>query len=1015
MSRVWNNQQAEAIGHRRGNVIVSAGAGSGKTSVLTERVAQLVIEGTPLDQILVLTFTNAAAREMKDRIRARLTDVHHPAGAFVDSSRIMTFDAFALQLVRQYHRQLGLGPDVGVMDETFASILRKRTVNDVFDSMYARQDPAFIRLIADYAIRKDDELQDFVARIDMMADLKPDKEAFFATYLATHYDDRFIMGGLDAFMAMAKDHIGRLKEQGDRFVNADMRLAYIDSFLTLSNCDTFDGLIEGLRMYAFPRKVKDLETEDKALFDALKDETEKFKSWASVKDSRYVQERHRATKPFVAIIIDILIECGKRMQAYKKQVNRFTFADIAKLAIVLVSDPALHDEIQTSIRYILIDEYQDTNDLQEKFISRLAADNVFMVGDIKQSIYRFRNANCDIFNRKYECYATNKDGSKIDMNTNYRSKKSVIASINGLFDDMMSAGLGGVDYRRGHHILAGNDLYLDDGQGTTLGDPYRFFTYEAADSAAAEEKEIRLIARDIKEKMASGHQVLNDKTYRQIGYDDFAILIDRRNSFEQFRKIFHEYGIPLDAVSVEGFSESDILNVFINLIKLLAHAKTADFPHHDRHALASVWRSYLYEYDDETIYRKLADLTNQKHDPVLTTIAALAEKAPTMTLGSLVEELALTFELHAKAIRIGDVARHAGKVEGLMAWCRSLEDYDFTLDDLIAQLEDAQQFGITPNIEGASPSGPAVQLMTIHKSKGLEFPVVYYPGLFKRFNHPETKSSFFAHGDYGIVLPLVDDEDAYGIFHYLVRYQEEQAALSEEIRKLYVALTRAREQAIIMRWQRPGKPLVSRHHAHSFDELLSFVNAVTLTNSIRKDIGVISPETASAAVENTNVEFRHVEVQTAPRKAIKASSAIVEGDPAMVEYGLRLHELLSFVDWKNPQPPRGAPAAIKDALTRMFKLDVFAKAAQATAYPEYHFYDGKRSLHGIIDLILEYDDGVHIFDFKAGSIANPAYDRQLRTYGSYMKAHTAKPITLYLISVSRLEIRVVTMEETNDV
>lgn len=1014
MSRIWNSAQSAAFAHRSGNMIVSAGAGSGKTSVLTERVAQLVLEGTPIERILVLTFTNAAAREMKDRIRIRLLDAKHPSGALVDSSRIMTFDAFALQLVRQYHRELGLGPDVGVMDETFASILRKRMVGDVFDFMYAKGDPAFVRLISDYAIRKDDELQDFVLRIDAMADLKPDKREFLSNYLATHYDSRYIQSGMNAFSAMVKDQVARLKEQGQRFDSAEMRENYLNSFMVLTSCDSFDRLIEGLALYAFPRKVKDMEPDDKALFDALKDETGKFKRWSTVKDGKFVEERHLATKPFVAVIIDILTETDRRMQEYKKHVNRFTFSDIAKLAIDLVSDPTLQSELRNDIRYILIDEYQDTSDLQETFISHLAANNVFMVGDIKQSIYRFRNANCDIFNRKYERYAETIDGIKIDMNTNYRSKKTVIEAINDLFDGMMSAGLGGVDYRHGHHILAGNELYRRDGDGPTLADPFRYFTYEAKNSVEAEETEIRLIALDIKKKMASGHEVLIDKTYRRIGYDDFAILIDRRNSFEQFRRIFHEYGIPLDAVNVEGFSESDILNVFINLIKLLAHAKNEGFPNDDRHELVSVWRSFLYEYDDETIFQKLSELPRQGHDPVLMAVCTLAEKTNAMTLGGLVEELALTFELHAKAIRIGDVMRHAGKVEGLIAWCRSLEDYDLTIDDLVAQLEEAKQSGIAPNIEGGAMSGPAVQLMTIHKSKGLEFPIVYYPGLFKRFNHPETKSSFFAHGDYGIVMPLVDDEDAYGIFHYLVRYKEEQAALSEEVRKLYVAMTRAREQAIILRWQKDSKPLVSLHHAHSFDDLLSFINAASATNSIKMEIDPTSHETASTSVENINVEFRHVAIKTNLRKPQKASGAFLDGDQAMADYGLRLHEILSFIDWKDPKVPASA-GTIGEDIAKLFKLDVFAQAAKAMAYPEYHFYDEKQSLHGIIDLILEYDNAVHIFDFKAGAIADPAYDRQVRIYGSYMKTQTDKPIILHLVSVSRLEVRVVAMEEATHV
>jgi len=1011
MDRSWNKTQQAAIDHRNGNILVSAGAGSGKTSVLTERVARLVEEGVPLPSILVLTFTNAAAKEMKDRIRERLAAAKHPAAHLVDAARIMTFDAFALALVRQYHDELGLGDKIGVLDDHFAKLLRRRTIDAVFADKYAEGTPAFVAFVTTFAVRKDDEMRELIVKADAMADLKVNKEFYYREYLAEHFKEGFIKQSMDDFAIMVRDYVGNLRIQGQRFINQDLALRYDAALLPLTEPLPFDVMIDCLKSFVFPAKPdKKLTDEDKGLYDALKAGTDKFASWSTVGSIEQVESRYRQTAAHVATVIAILQELEKRLQTYKRQVQQFTFKDIAKLAICLVEKPELRASLREEITHILVDEYQDTDDLQEYFIELLQKDNVFSVGDIKQSIYRFRNANCEIFNRKYALYAAGTGGLKLDMNENYRSRAGVIAGINRIFGRLMSVPLGGVDYFPDHGIVYGNKEYEKSAGTRHLEDPFIVHLLDGEDELDADEREIRLIAADIIAKMGAGIQVLDKYGYRPLAYGDFAILIDRRNAFTQYQKAFHEYGIPLDAMATEAFGESDILNVFRNLMRLLAAVTEDDYPTTYRHELMSVWRSFLYEYDDGTIYEKLRHLETAGDDPLFKTLGELKKRVPHQTLAATLADIALTFEFHVKAARIGDVLFHTGKIEKLIAWSASLAPHGFTLGQLNDYLEEAAAYDVPLTLEADVPTGPAVRLMTIHKAKGLEFPIVYYPGWHKRFNHPESKSSFLVHDRYGIVLPNIDDGDAYGLFHYLIKHQEEQAALSEEMRKLYVALTRTREQAVLFYRPRTGKPLISPRHAKSFEDLAAFIDLAEMFAKPKAPETV--PEVPAAPTSpQLPLTFKQIEVPARRIASSRASETAVIATPEALAFGTKVHLYLSFLDFKTKDLGFIPEPAIRAAMATLLDLDIFKDAGNARVYHERHFYDADTGIHGIIDLWIEDEKTVRLYDLKTGSLDHEEYRRQLRLYGDYVRRLTSNEVRMYLVSYGQWEVAEVCFKE----
>ncbi|HOJ45389.1 MAG TPA: UvrD-helicase domain-containing protein [Bacilli bacterium] len=1011
MSRQPNKQQQLAIDAEGRNVIVSAGAGSGKTMVLTSRVIRLLEQGVSLNHMLVLTFTNAAAQEMKQRIRQRLLQLQrHDEAALVDGSRIMTFDAFSLSLVSKYHYVLGLDPNVGIIDEQVLALIRKKTIMAIFERRYAARDSKFVNLISSYAVRDDNVLQAYVAMIDKMADLKIDKKHYLNTYVSNHFSPAFIEAALSSYKDMFDRELDALISSCSHFIDEEMGTLINKDMQMLRGIDDLSLQMATISDYKFPRKITRLTDEDKAIHEAIKAQFKPLKTWASVGSVEQITTRYLETKEFVTTLIEIAQELDERLSEFKQLHQKFSFSDISKLAISLAQTETINRELKDEIRHIMIDEYQDTNDIQDYFISLLENNNVFMVGDIKQSIYRFRNANCDLFAKKYDDYAAGIDGLKIDMNINFRSRKQVLSSINRLFGRLMSREVGGADYAASHNIDYGNKETYDDriDQSSDIG--MRVYGYRTEADQTPTETEIHLIAQDIIKKMSSGHQIVAGAQMVTAGYQDFAILIDRRSSFADFKRIFHQYGIPLDVSINEDFHSDDVINVFKNLIKLVAGARRDDFPQKHVHELMSVWRSFLFEYTDEHIYQCVTNLDHCYDDPLIDKIKQLSVDVATTSLGQLVTKIALEFDLHKHTISLGDVLMHQAKIEQLIGLAESLEQLFFTLDDFVSYFEESELFNESPSFENPKTSGPAVRLLTIHKSKGLEFPIVYLPGLFKQFNRSESKTSFIASGKYGLILPLIDERNAYTMFHYLARRNEDEQSLSEEMRKFYVALTRTKELVVLFHNVIDDKPLLSLQKSASFRDFMRF-SGLTEHLDLLKTSSTFKRENLNLEQADVPITFKHLHLSFDKQMATSASKMVTHASEMSMHYGTMLHEIFSQLHYKNLDLQFIEDSKIKQAIEATLALPPFNQANSANVYQEYSYYNPVNGMTGTIDLMLEFIDEIRIIDLKTGSIEDVDYDRQLRTYANYIKTVSDKPLKLYLVSLTRNTYRAVKDEE----
>jgi len=1004
----WTLEQQKAIDVRGHNVIVSAGAGSGKTAVLTERVFRILQEGTSLDEILVLTFTNAAASEMRQRTRGKLLGDPRleKLASKIDASDICTFDAYALSLVKKYHYVLGVSANVSIIDENIIKIKKRKLLNQIFDELYEKRYEPFLNFIGKYALRSDDDLQDFVLRADEMINLKIDKQAYLKDYLSTYFSVPKIERDLEDFREYIRNIAKATKTGALKYENPKMTENVFKALDPILAAPDYDSFNEALSTFKFPPRNK-LSEEDSLLHESLSSACDKFASYAAIGKKADVISRYEATKETVAVLLDIIEKLNERLDHFKKTYEVYTFSDIAKMALALVKTTDVGKTLKQKLKFIMIDEYQDTSDIQEEFVSAISNDNVYMVGDIKQSIYRFRNANSDIFAHKYMQYKKGIGGEAIDLNKNFRSRAEVIEDINTMFSDIMTPHFGGADYRHEHLIEAGNKAY--DEQGANSENHHlEVLRYEKNEPGEKMEIEAALIAEDILLKINQGYAVF-DKDKNETGhvdFKDFAILIDRKTKFEIFQKVFSDYGIPLKVEKDADLSDSDVILTFQNLVRLFNQTSQNLFDETFRHSFMSVARSFLFQWSDEDIYDVLQTKKYERTD-ILTKMKNVVTSKKSYPLSEILASLIDEFSFFEKTIEVGNVAENRHKIQGLIELSTSLEKIGYGIKEFVDYFDDLSNYEITLAVPNQEVVENCVRLMSIHKSKGLEFPIIYYSGLGSRFNDQNMKSSFLADSRYGIILPIIDEMEASNLYHYLIKINERKAELSEQIRLLYVALTRAKEKMICL-YQVPPKekaPLISVDGVSCFADLIRFVKAEQ-TYGRNVELKGIKTQSHSEKTLDLQVILKQntvVSTRILPKRASKTSSEKV--DRRLLDFGTRIHALLELVDFQNPNLSFVTNIHERALVEKALNAPIFKTLQGAQIFKEYQFIDLENRVNGIIDLLILFEERCLIVDYKLKNLDDEAYHEQLTIYRNFVQRTFKRPVECYLLSVVTGEVK----------
>ena len=1003
------NQQL-AIDLEGTNIIVSAGAGSGKTAVLTQRVIRKIKDGIPVDRLLVLTFTNEAANEMKNRIRSAIikNNLTEQLG-LLDSSYITTFDSFALSVVKKYHYLLNIKKDISITDKNIISIYKNKIITDIFERKYGEE--LFNSMINAYCLKDDKIIKDFILEISNKLDLLVDKKTYLSNYIENYYSDNHIKELLNEYTKIIKNKIEELRDTYKdllSFIN-DSTTNKLDKYLSpLFNGNKYDEFV----LFNTMPTVKITLTEEtgKDIKDEFKNKVDEIKKLLHEKSEIDLINAIISTKEHAKVIIDIIKELDKFVEEYKDTYGIYEFNDIAHMAIDIVANyPSARDELKEYFNEIMVDEYQDTSSIQEEFISHISNNNVYMVGDIKQSIYRFRNANPYIFQEKYDSYSHNIGGIKIDLLENFRSRKETLFNINEIFNLIMDNDIGNADYIKTHNMIYGNKLY--DEEDTKNNNSLEIYNYSLEDEEFTNvEKELFIISEDITKKIKEQYPVFDkeEKKLRPIKYSDICIITDRNTHLTNYRKILEYNKIPSVIYMDEELTSDTVIMVIKNLIDFVNHVKNNILDDKFRYLFTSIARSFLFNYSDDLIYRINKEKTFSKDNiyKIATTIDT------SLSLVSVINEIIEKYDVYLSLTNLSDIDKDITRISNLIDIASSLNDMGYTIEEFINYLEEVNKLGLSVKYKTDTGSADSVKIMNIHKSKGLEFSLCYFTGMTNKFTIKEISSKFIFDSNYGIILPyLKGNELTDTITKDIYKYHYLLEEVSEKIRLFYVALTRCREKMIIVAplddttaGYNNLVPFNKRLKYRSFLDILKSINLinkyiVNKTAHYTKDyllskIKKIEEQKKQPSVIEKLVNIEYQKLKTAHFSKEKIS--LLDKDTIKkMKYGTDTHELFEYTDFSNTNNK------VVKKLLKNIDLNY------QEIYKEYEFIYTKEdtTYHGIIDLLLVYPNHISIIDYKLKNIDDEAYLKQLSGYLEYIKSITNKEVFVYLYSILDEELR----------
>ena len=1019
----FTEEQQRAIDLEGENILVSAGAGSGKTAVLSERVLRKVMEGVPVNQLLILTFTKKAASEMKERIRKKLRKANLTSQLeLLDSSFITTFDAYSMAIVKKYADNLNISRNLEVMDDVILSLKEDEIIDEIFKEYYDNKDERFYHFLDAFTFKDDKEIKTKIKKMLASLELVLDLDSYLDSYLDDYYKKESLEKYLNEYLKLIDEKDSYLRELINdflRMIDDKYHAKVIDITSGYLNSQSYKKIKENLD-FKIPNLPRGSE-EVKNLKKTINEKQEELKNLMIYDEEADYIKSLENTYSYVSMLLEIINKLRLRVWNFKMSENAYTFLDIEKLAIKLVKDyEEVREELKNSYQEILIDEYQDTNDIQETFISYIAKNNVYMVGDIKQSIYRFRNANPMLFQEKYDNYKVHNGGTVIDLSKNFRSRREVIDTINNLFCHIMNQDIGGANYLDGHAMIFGNLTYENAAKVDDNCD-MEILTYNNEDKTfETREKEAFLIASDIKKQIASKRLVFDKdrEVLREVDYQDIAILLDRSTDFTLYKQVFEYLGIPITLWQSENAKASYDLEIVKNLFLLGKKIYLNEYDTLFKLTYTSLARSFLYSMDDVDIYHTIME--NKYRDSKLyQDFSKLVKDYEIISPVNYFNKILEITDYTNKLTKVGKVAVYRSRVEYFYKMISNLEKKNKNLLEVTDYLESLCNTELEVKLSLSKSDSNSVKVMTIHTSKGLEYPLCYFAGFSKKFNDSDNKETVFFDRNYGIVIPDIEKNTDL-ITKRLVVAKNRQEDISEKIRLFYVALTRAREKIIIvMPEQKEIKemkdivPLEERLGYRSFMDMMisvleEFSSNVTNISEIpdiskaylnRKDIvkeaeGELSPITFIKSNYQLSLEEQ---AKFSKETVVKRTKEELQA----MEYGTHIHELFEKLDIKNKILPENIESSEEKLLTAFLEQDFFKNCKAMKIVKEYEFitYEDNTKLHGKIDLLLIDTTSAIIVDYKLRNVTDKAYLKQLTGYKKAIEKKLSLPVTCYLYSI----------------
>ncbi len=873
------DNQKLAIETKDANILVSAAAGSGKTMVLTERiVGRIVSENDPVDvdRLLVMTFTNAAAAEMLDRIRdaidKRLDALRHDPDAasetivglekqsvLVHTAAITTIHGFCKKVISDHFEVVGLDPNFRVADENECRLIRQDALDECMEAAYEAADPDFLDAALCFSNAKNDTgIANLIIPIYEFIMANPEPESFAKECLKGYESGSFEEFTSSSVVKKFEEELLRKYNTAKKAADSAMELieqyedllpykanveAYTDAFsrtgeeMEKAKCGIYDVLRQGLLGIKAPAfgKISDSKLSDDAILakaevkrlrDAAKDGVTKILAMMPF-DIKTSYEHMRLMEPFIRAVVRTVLDFSRIYEKKKREKNIIDFNDMEHMAVSILKNPMIAGLYRERYVEIYVDEYQDSNMTQEMLVSLICRHdpgNVFQVGDVKQSIYRFRQARPDIFLAKYNTYKDDGGDRRILLNDNFRSRREVIDSVNEVFSKIMTEDLGGIRYGDDERLVCSADCY--ENSIPCEGDSYRTeLILGESGEMSDEEFEANIVADRIMTMIREGFLVYDkrEKITRPASFKDFVILVRSIKKYESvFRNVFTSAGIPLAVTGREGYFGT------IEVQTALAFLSAVDNPLNDI-PLAAVAKSPVGGFSDEELARiTVASKEDEEKRCLYERIKAVAESGKDGDRTELADKCAIFIRL----LRDYRVMSTYTPVYGILArfidrhysdFVKCMDKSEQRMANLSMLLSKAEDFGKTSfkglyqfvrymdqirkysiddgEAQTVGEADDVVRLMTMHASKGLEFPVCFVTGVEKRRNAADESGGLIWSSNYGFGADFTDLErrvSGLTLPKILIKEDNRRESIAEEMRILYVAMTRAREKLILV-------------------------------------------------------------------------------------------------------------------------------------------------------------------------------------------------------------------------
>ena len=858
--RTWTTSQKNAIELRKGTVLVSAAAGSGKTAVLVQRIIEKITDSKSpcdADKLLVVTFTKAAAAEMKERISSKIAEmieenysnIHlRKQQLLLKRAKIGTIHSFCADIVRENFYRLGISPNFKISDDNETLVLKEVAIENVINKLYEKSSPGFLNIVEMFSKDKDDSgLLKIIEQIYNFIQAYPFPEEWMDSNVSMYKESddfcdtswgkvmiNYLLDTMDYCLELTENSI-ELCDEDDKIKNAYLEalksdMVNIQMVLSSTEKGNWDDVVSSIEKFNFASLKSLRGYGDNAVAIKIKGNREAVKSLLEKKIKKYfcirqsdINEDNVKIKEVIEELFNIVKLFSEEFQKLKLEKNIADFNDLEHWMIKLLvcgengkyEKSSVAEELSNEFDEIMIDECQDINETQNMIFKMLSRNekNLFMVGDVKQSIYGFRQAMPEIFLSRKEQYKEYLNGNeekyplKVILDRNFRSREGVLNTVNFIFKQLMSKKFGEMDYTEEEKLKYGSDYPVSKDAETQINIIEK---QENDDKISDSTLEAREISEIIAKMISEGKEVRDGDTTRKVTYRDFCILLRSANKqAEEYAEELYNCGIPSWCESKGKFFGTVEVSVMLSLLRVIDNP-IQDIP------LISVLVSAMYGFTPDDLakirikdrvsplyfaLKKYSENGDERCKKFLSDLDEYRKLSVMMRPNKLINYiydktgyLAIVQAMENGEIRLSNLrmlAEYAGKYEGEAY--KGLSGFIRFIDKIQEQKSD-----LTP-ASAISETANVVRIMSIHRSKGLEFPICILAGCSRKFHN--EKENVLIDNKLGLGMKLRNESNTIErqtMIRQAVSLKLKAESLSEELRVLYVALTRAKEKLVIV-------------------------------------------------------------------------------------------------------------------------------------------------------------------------------------------------------------------------